>query len=167
MTDTPEIWLPMIGHDGYEVSSLGRVAAIKGGERFIRKPNAATPYLSISLKKRPQDKGQTSKNIHVAIAEAFLGFRPDGMVVRHVDGNRYNNAAENLCYGTPNENVYDSVSHGTYKGSKNGRAVLDERHAILIRLLLSAGTSCSELARQLGVSIGTVHAIKTGRNWKM
>lgn len=167
MTDTLEIWLPMIEHDGYEVSNLGRIAAIKNGERFIRKPNAATPYLSVSLKKRHHDKSQTSKNIHVVVAETFLGPRPSGMVVRHMDGNRYNNAAGNLCYGTPNENVYDSVSHGTYKGSKNGRALLDERHVILIRLLLDAGTSCSELARQLGVSIGTVHAIKTGRNWKV
>ena len=86
--------------------------------------------------------------------------------MRHLDGNRYNNAASNLGYGTPNENVYDSVGHKTYKGSKNGRAVLDERHVTLIRMLLDKGSSCSGLSKRLEVSVGTIHAIKTGRNWK-
>jgi hypothetical protein len=165
MTDTPEIWKSVVGHDGYEVSNLGRIAAIKNGERFIRKPNFATHYLSISFKRRPKDKTQTSRNIHVVVAEAFIGPRPSGMVVCHIDGNRYNNAASNVCYGTPNENVYDAVKHKTYKGSKNGRSVFDERHVLLIRMLLDKGSGTSELARQLGVSIGTIHAIKTGRNW--
>lgn len=120
----------------------------------------------MSFKKRPEDSGQTSRNIHSVVAEAFIGPRPTGMVVRHVDGNRYNNAASNLAYGTPNENVYDSVKHKTYKGSKNGRAVLDERHVALIRMLLDKGLSSSELSRRLEVSVGTIHAIKTRRNWK-
>jgi hypothetical protein len=167
MTDTAEVWMPIAGHDGYEVSNLGRIAVVKGNERFIRKLNSATHYLSVSLKKRPEDKTQTSQNVHVAVAQAFIGQRPYGMVVRHIDGNRYNNAASNLCYGTPNENVADSVSHKTYKGSRNGRALLDERHIVLIRMLLNAGSSCSELARQIGVSVGTIHAIKTHRNWKL
>jgi hypothetical protein len=165
MTDTPEVWKPVVGHEGYEVSDLGRIAVIKNGERFIRKPNSGTHYLSISFKKRQEDRTQTSKNIHVVVAEAFIGPRPSGMVVRHIDGNRYNNAASNVCYGTPNENVYDAVNHKTYKGSKNGRSVFDERHVLLIRMLLDKGSGTSELARQLGVSIGTIHAIKTSRNW--
>ena len=166
MSKLHEVWLPVVEHEGYEVSSLGRIASIQKGERFVRKPNSATVYLSVSFKKRPEDSGQTSKNIHSVVAEAFIGPRPEGMVVRHIDGNRYNNAASNLAYGTPNENVYDSVKHKTYKGSKNGRAVLDERHVFLIRMLLDKGINCSELSRQLKVSVGTIHAIKTGRNWK-
>lgn len=166
MSEPHEVWLPVVGHDGYEVSSFGRIASIRNRERFIRKPNSATVYLSMSFKKRPEDKGQTSRNIHSVVAETFIGPRPDGMVVRHIDGNRYNNAASNLAYGTPNENVYDSVKHKTYKGSQNGRAVLDERHVALIRMLLDKGLSSSELSRRLGVSVGTIHAIKTGRNWK-
>jgi len=166
MTDTLENWIPIIGHDGYVVSNFGRVAVIKNGERFIKKLNSCTPYLSVSFKKRPQDKTQTSKTVHTIVAEAFSGQRPYGTVIRHIDGNRYNNSSSNLCYGTPNENVLDSVIHGTYKGSKNGRALFDERHVILIRMLLDTGVSCSELSRQLKVSIGTVHAIKTRRNWK-
>ena len=166
MSEPHEVWLPVAGHEGYEVSSLGRIASIRNGERFVRKPNSATTYLSISFKKRPEDSGQTSKNIHSVVAEAFVGSRPAGMVVRHIDGDRYNNAASNLAYGTPNENVYDSVKHKTHKGSKNGRAVLDERHVTLIRMLFDKGFSCSELSRRLGVSVGTIHAIKTERNWK-
>ena len=156
----------MPGHDGYEVSNLGRIASAKHGERFIRKPNTATHYLSISFKKRLEDKTQTSKCIHGIVAEAFIGPRPSGMVVRHIDGDRYNNAVSNLCYGTPNENVYDSIKHQTHKGSKNGRAILDERHTVLIRAMLTADFGVSELARMLNVSTSTIHAIKSGRNWK-
>jgi hypothetical protein len=100
------------------------------------------------------------------VAEAFHGPRPNGNVIRHLDGNRYNNAATNLAYGLPQENVNDTIKHQTYKGSRNGRSVFDERHVLMVRMLLEHGHGVSELSRLLGVSIGTVHAIKTGRNWK-
>lgn len=165
MTNTLEIWKPVDGHEGYEVSNLGRVAVIKNGERFIRKPNTATHYLSMSFRKRPCDTAQKSKTIHSMVAEAFHGPRPKGAIIRHIDGNRFNNRADNLAYGTKNENVYDAIAHGTYKGPSNGRALLDERHIALIRLLLETGTSLTAIAKAIGVSVGTIHAIKTGRNW--
>lgn len=165
MADIPEIWIPVLGHDGYEVSNLGRVAVIKNGKRVLRTPNSATHYLSVSFRRRPEDRAQKSKTIHSLVAEAFIGQRPSGAVIRHIDGNRYNNEAKNLSYGTPAENVYDDIRHNVRKGSNNGRAVLDERHVVLIRLLLEKGIGTSKLSRILGVNIGTIHAIKTGRNW--
>jgi hypothetical protein len=165
MTDTPEIWKPVEGHDGYEVSNLGRVAGLKNGERFIRKPNTATHYLTVSFKKRPFDTAQKGPTIHSLVAQAFHGPRPEGAVIRHIDGNRFNNRADNLAYGTKNENVYDTIVHGTYKGTNNGRALLDERHVVLIRLLFESGTTLTAIAKAIGVSISTIHAIKTGRNW--
>lgn len=166
MQHTSEIWRPIKGHEGYEVSNLGRVSVFKKGERFIRAPNSATHYLSISFRKRLGDKSQKSNNIHCLVAEAFIGPRPLGQVVRHLDGNRYNNEATNLAYGTPAENIYDDLKNGARKGSKNGRAIFDERHVVLIRRLLKEGVGTSELARLMNVSIGTIHAIKMGKNWK-
>lgn len=165
MTNDSEIWLPIIGHDGYEVSSFGRVSVIKDGNRIIRKPNSATHYLSVSFRKRPGDNSQKSRTIHSLVAEAFIGPRPLGSVIRHLDGNRYNNNANNLTYGTSVENVYDDIKHKVRSGRNNGRSIFDERHVALIRLLLDKGAGTSELARLLGVSIGTIHAIKTGKNW--
>jgi hypothetical protein len=167
MTNTHEVWKPIPGFEGiYEVSNLGRIAVMKNGERFIRKPNTATHYLSISFKKRKGEKTQTSANIHKLVAEAFIGPRPPGCVIRHIDGNRYNNSTGNLCYGTKNENVFDSIRHGTQRGENNGRSVINEACVRAIRLLLEVGVTQTRIANEIGVCVSTVNAIKTGRNWK-
>ena len=161
-----EMWKPVDGYDGYyEVSSLGRFAAIKNGERFLRKINYATHYPSVSFKKRPQDKAQKSATMHSLVAKAFLGERPSGYVVRHLDGDRHNNRADNLAYGLPEENYADTKKHGTHRRENNGRSLFNELGVKAVRLLIEKDVSLSEIARHLGVSVGTIHAIKTGRNW--
>jgi hypothetical protein len=161
-----EEWKPVRGYDGYyEVSNLGRIAVVKNGERFMRKINYATPYPSVSFKKRPEDKRQQSPTVHKIVAEAFLGERPSGHVIRHLDGNKHNSRADNLAYGTPVENHSDSRRHGTHRGENNGRSIFNETGVRAVQLLLEKGVSQSEIAEKLGVSVGTIHAIKTNRNW--
>lgn len=41
---------------------------------------------------------------HTFVAETFLGVRPEGMVIDHIDNNKKNNAVTNLRYLTPKEN---------------------------------------------------------------
>ena len=167
MAETPEIWMPIIGYEGiYEISNRGRVSVIKNGERFIRKQNSATHYLSISFRKRPQDKIQRSATVHRLVAEAFLGPRPEGQVIRHIDGNRYNNAVENLTYGTPEENALDAIKHKVHEGEKNGNSQLNEIAVKAIKLLIKNNISQSEIARCLGLTVAAIHAIKVGRNWR-
>lgn len=45
---------------------------------------------------------------------AFAGPCPEGLEVRHLDGDPANNRLTNLCYGTHSENVQDSLRHGTH-----------------------------------------------------
>jgi hypothetical protein len=52
--------------------------------------------------------------VHHLIAETFHGPRPEGMVVRHLNGNPLDNRAENLRWGTYTENNLDAVAHGTH-----------------------------------------------------
>lgn len=49
-------------------------------------------------------------NVHTLVAEAFLGPRPEGMVVHHKDGNRDNCHLSNLEYVTLAENARLRVS---------------------------------------------------------
>lgn len=43
--------------------------------------------------------------IHQMVAETYLGPRPDGMVIDHIDGDINNNSASNLEYVTREENI--------------------------------------------------------------
>jgi hypothetical protein len=60
------------------------------------------------------DDGPRTVFVHQAVAAAFLGARPDGLVVRHLDGNPSNNSLMNLRYGTSAENAYDRIAHGRH-----------------------------------------------------
>ena len=52
------------------------------------------------------DCGQSSTLlIHQAVAEYFIGPKPEGMVVDHIDGTRDNNHFTNLQYITHAENI--------------------------------------------------------------
>jgi len=57
---------------------------------------------------------RTSHQVHVLVLTAFAGPRPDGMVVRHLNGDRADNRLANLAWGTASENVHDTVRHGTH-----------------------------------------------------
>jgi hypothetical protein len=63
-------------------------------------------YLALNL-------GTESHEVHRLIALTFLGPRPSGQEVRHLDGDALNAAASNLAYGTRSENNLDKRSHGT------------------------------------------------------
>jgi hypothetical protein len=45
---------------------------------------------------------------------AFVGPYPEGMEIRHLDGNPENNALENLKYGTRSQNIQDQIRHGVH-----------------------------------------------------
>lgn len=98
-----EIWKD-IDEPGYQVSNLGQVMGPKG----LRKLSPDSEgYLSVTLRQR-------GRRVHKLVAEAFLGPCPEGLQVRHKDGNHLNPALENLEYGTPTANRLDSVAHGTH-----------------------------------------------------
>ena len=120
---TPERWLPVDGYEGfYEVSSLGRVRSVprrvsngmRGG-RILRTATGRHGHLHLGLSRENRVRTFT---VHVLVARAFLGPRPAGMEIRHLDGDAGNNVPENLRYGTHGENEADKVRHGTHR---NGR----------------------------------------------
>lgn len=111
-----EEWRSAVGYEGfYEVSSLGNVrsldrlvpAKVGNGRQYwgtrLHRGKELTPtghrkhYLKIeaSIENR-----QHTVLVHRMVADAFLGPRPEGCEVNHIDGNKHNNAAENLEYVT-------------------------------------------------------------------
>jgi Trp operon repressor len=129
------------------------------------KPASGTgEYLRVSYR---DDTGKRAKaSVHVLVCEAFHGPRPEGMVVRHRNGNNQDNRADNLCWGTPAENYADRDAHGTTaRGERQGLAKLTENDVLRIRALLAEGLSQREIAEKFRVSDVTVSDIGHRRTW--
>lgn len=106
-----EIWKPTVGHEGnYEVSNLGRVRTFRrrANGRLLRPGVASNGYFTVAL-----GRGN-SRTVHSLVAAAFLGPCPPNQEVRHKDGTRKNNVANNLEYGTRTQNILDAVAHGSW-----------------------------------------------------
>lgn len=66
-------------------------------------------YLVVTLR----DNGKTkTRYIHHLVAETFIGPRPDGMEVRHLNDIKTDNRLVNLTYGTRTENCQDRLRNG-------------------------------------------------------
>jgi len=98
-------------YDDYGVDSSGVVWSFKHGTKTKVKSRAdKSGHLRVNL----ADKG-SSKNgfrefyIHRLVARAFLG-KGDGMVL-HKDGDKNNNAASNLEYGSAKKNAQQREAH--------------------------------------------------------
>lgn len=52
---------------------------------------------------------------HIAVAQAFIGERPEGTEVSHIDGDSLNNHFSNLKYDTVLNNRREKLAHGTHR----------------------------------------------------
>jgi len=95
----------------YYVSNLGRVKSItkgkKGGkERILKALNSSNGYLEVDIYNE-------HVLIHHLVAYAFLGPRPEGQEIDHLDRNSLNNKADNLRYCTRSENKQNRDDYRT------------------------------------------------------
>jgi hypothetical protein len=105
-----EKWRPVAGFPDYMVSDRGRVLSNVGSKpRVLVGSMATNGYRKVLL---TRDRQSFNRSVHTLVAEAFHGPRPEGLVCRHLDGDRLNNASSNLTWGTYSENAQDRVRHG-------------------------------------------------------
>jgi hypothetical protein len=109
--ESAEEWRPIPGFPGYEVSNMGRVLSHRRGRpRVLRQSPDGRRYQKVVLYREDL---RATRPVHVLVALAFIGPRPAGLQIRHLDGNSDNNRPWNLKYGTPTENMQDRFRHGT------------------------------------------------------
>ncbi len=103
ITGTIIVRMDIPGYEGlYRANSNGQIISLLGKRPKILNPGKNEKgYLLVNLCKNKKKK---SIKIHIIIALTFLGKRPDGLVINHIDGNKLNNKSSNLEYITPREN---------------------------------------------------------------
>ena len=118
-------WLPVVGWEGlYEVSDSGQVRSL--GKVVVTKRGVVKNYAGRVLRQYPNHKGhlkvwliregyRSHPYVHSLVLEAFVGPRPTGQQGLHSDDVPSNNHLENLRWGTPSENNYDTVKNGNHK----------------------------------------------------
>lgn len=156
---------PVPGWPGYHVTSFGRVWSAKT-RRFLRTSVSRTGYLTVCLSHRGRRRTIT---VHTLVARAYLGPKPPGTEVNHVDGDRLNNGSDNLEYVTRSANVRHAFGLGLYRrdGAHNPRARLTPAQVLEIRQLWAAGDlTQAEIARRYGVGSNTVRDIIHYRTWR-
>ncbi len=117
-------WLPIVDWEGYyEISDLGRVKSLarivihKNGkamhhkERILKTGINSDGYKCAGLSKNGK---QINPTVHKLVGLHFVkGYAP-GLEVNHIDGNKLNNAATNLEWGTHLHNMTHAIKTGLF-----------------------------------------------------
>jgi len=157
-----EVWKDIPSIPGYYASNLGRIKCdIQGKYKGVRilkqRVTSASGYPRISI------KYGRKVCVHSLVAEAFHGSRPEGMLCRHLNGNKLDNTPDNLCWGTVRENAQDAVR----LCEKSGRRKLTEEQAKEIREFFGRGlitVSCA--SRVYGISLRSVRSLLKRETYK-
>lgn len=168
-----EKWLPVPGFEGvFEVSDRGRVCRVVStyghpAHKLRRLERIKDGYLRVSL----QHHGKTVRIlVHRLVAMAFLGNCSDKFEVNHKDGNKGNNAASNLEYVTPQENVRHSLEKlGVQRasGDRHPKSKLSWKHVEEIRVRWEGGrVTKKQIAAEYGVSESAVGRAINGSSWR-
>jgi len=144
----------------YEVSNLGSIRSWLDSRGRIKEldPKILTGqmngYPHVGL--RRIDGGTIGAHVHSIVALAFIGPRPKGASIRHLNDDRTDNFVSNLAYGSHQENALDRVKN------QKSRAKVSESDVGKIRQRAHKGEGYLKIAKDFNVSQSTVGRIALG-----
>lgn len=161
---------PIPGWPGYLASRAGEIYSTKTwrGSSF-RKLATTTDKDDYVMVQLSPGFGTVTKRccVHKLVAAAFLATRPSSKhELRHLDGDKDNNAVSNLRWGTRKDNADDRARHGhTARGTKQGASKLTETLVLEIRRRLAGGARQKDVANDFGLCQATVSEIHRKEIW--
>lgn len=132
-----EEWRPVVGFEGcYEISNKGRVRSVP---RVVLKSNGRQHSVRGKILAQKFNRHYWcaklslggilyTRTVHLLVCEAFHGPRPEGAVVRHLNGDYVDNRPENLRWGTWAENTADMISHGNAYWAERDRCKYEHEY---------------------------------------
>jgi hypothetical protein len=133
MSETPERWAPIPGHQGYEASDRGRIRSIDrvitrvtGAQQFypgkiVRAFPIPRGYLGVFLGKRRRGY------VHRFVLETFVGPCPEGMEACHGPNGVSDNSLANLRWDTKSANAADMIRAGNKTQQRRTHCPTDHR----------------------------------------
>ena len=107
--------------------------------------------------------------VHRLVAIAFIGNPQKGQEVNHIDGNKGNNAVENLEWVSKSENQqhrYKDLKWFDEKQIQGFRNENEKRKQIRLRVsddLLHSSMPLKQVSQITGVSIATISRMRNGK----
>jgi len=169
---TKEIWMPIPNLPPYFASSLGRIAKIRPGkEDLIMWTRVQKGYERLLLTTGLYERKDFL--VHRLVAMAFHGLPPDDKKeVNHLDGDKTNNAPENLEWISRSDNLkhyYQSLGgmEKRPRGINQWQAKFTDDEIRSIRALSLSGKSPKQISEILGKTITSTNVcnIKARRTY--
>jgi len=138
-------------NNDYNIREDGYIYSTKGKKhRQLKGRNSSSGYLCVGLYINKKMKQFT---VHSLVAGKFLGDKPDGMVIDHIDGVKDNNMATNLRYIPQSENIKKAKAYGSVPRDK----------AIRIKAIKPSMRNRRRLAKVYSVSLQAIMNIVNGK----
>ena len=174
-TDLAEVWAPVPGYEGwYDVSADGQVMRVRNVHgatpgKILKHSVTRAGYHQVRLYDGRGFPSSKAHYVHRLVAAAFLGPIPANHQANHIDGDKSNNAVDNLEIVTAKQNIHHAermALRPKAKGEKHGRAKITERDVINIRMRRAAGMPLAVLAAAYGLSVGAVSRVARRLSWR-
>ena len=150
--------------NGYKIFKDGRIFSIEQN-KFIPQRRTRKGYVLCWIK---LNNKWTTISVHRLMATVWLGDRPNGWEVDHINNIRWDNRLENLQWLTKAENNQKAWDSGNKNNSgiNNGRCKNNPCDAHVVCLLLEEGCSPAQIRDMTGLDYNTfIRPIKRRVNW--
>lgn len=169
----PEGFRVIPGFNGmYYINENGDVWSTYKHRLMDQHPIQKTGYLGVLL--LDENGKKYLRRIHQLVVITWIGSAPGTIgakrgqyVINHKDCNKHNNHISNLEWITAEDNIRHAWENGRHAvGEDSSNVIFTSQQVRQMRLRMLNGEGALKIAKEFGVSRGSVQKIKEYRNWK-